>query len=69
MKKQLLLSLSLLLASCITPDEQVARASVLLNSGQEAEAVGLYRAPGYSRASPPQKKPESAYCIALCSHL
>ena len=44
MKKQLLLSLSLLLASCITPDEQVARASVLLNSGQEAEAVGLYRA-------------------------
>ena len=25
--------------------------------------------PGYSRASPPPKKPESAYCIALCSHL
>ena len=25
--------------------------------------------PGYSRASPPQKNPESAYCIALCSHL
>ena len=25
--------------------------------------------PGYSRASPPKKKLESAYCIALCSHL
>ena len=25
--------------------------------------------PGCCRASPPQKKPESAYCIALCSHL
>ena len=43
MKKILLFSLSLVLASCLTPEDQVVKAAMLFNSGQEAEAVLIYR--------------------------